>query len=290
MESLILPSIKSSRPHTTSNTGKTRIGYSAAQRPRIKTAKPIFHISDPSTRPTTSESTYSAADKIESEIKQNMSLEFEGLNASQRDALLQTLYQTQVVRDKYNAAIKNIEYTPDEDDLVLECLEIPTFPVDDANGETIVIPATTPAPVQEDSVKPVKKPRPYSHSNLVDPSIEADSIAEKGDRIDADYTLKIKKMSSEIQKWVEATLETSVDLEEYIAMNITGTGVPKKEPPRPESASKPIPSNVGFQAELESALTSWKPQFLSSKKGKLLNVIAECRVHLNISYGARNST
>jgi hypothetical protein len=107
------------RPQTTQIKNSPRIGFSIT-RARIATAKPKYQVKPLQTaRPQTTGGIptlpaiipnsrqwtalkQKKTEEMENQTIEQMEYEMEALNSDQRDSVLQTLYQTQVVRDKYN--------------------------------------------------------------------------------------------------------------------------------------------------------------------------------------------
>jgi hypothetical protein len=204
----------------------------------------------------------------------------EGLNSDQRDSVLQTLYQTQVVRDKYN---HGKDYQEEDDEEILEFMDALAFPIDDnlirAATDTKTKPSDDPASKDEEApakaVLSLYKPKPtFSSGNFVDPRLEmmGDADGEGVDRINNDYIHKVRKVTVDVQKWVDKTLDDPVDLNEYIQVNIHGRMNKKTEKIDPAQIEAAKNISNSFRGELEMALTSWKPQFLNKKKVMFLTV------------------
>lgn len=181
------------------------------------------------------------------------------------------------MRDKYN---HGEDYQEEDDEEILEFMDALTFPIDDNLIKSTEERAKS-APVSRDeethpkAVLSLYKPKAtFSAGNFIDPRMEMMNDGDGVDRINNDYIHKVRKVTVDVQKWVDKTLDDPVDLNEYIQVNIHGMErkLEKIDPVQIESA-KNISNN--FRNELEMALTSWKPQFLNKKKGKMLNVIGE---------------
>lgn len=84
----------------------------------------------------------------------------------------------------------------------------------------------------------------------------------------------MKEVAKNVQQWVGQKLDDPVDLEEYIDVHIHGKANKTLKPTQAQTDAKQAAANA-FRSDLEDALTSWKPQFLYNKKGKMLNVISE---------------
>jgi hypothetical protein len=128
------------------------------------------------------------------------------------------------------------------------------------------------APISRDEDAPkvlsLYKPKAtFSAGNFIDPRMEMMSEGEGVDRINNEYIHKVRKVTIDVQKWVDKTLDDPVDLNEYIQVNIHGMEKKtEKIDPGQIEAAKTISNN--FRSELEMALTSWKPRFLNKKKGR----------------------
>lgn len=130
-----------SRPRTTMR-NFPKIGFSPT-RARISTAQPKYKVKPVKSSRTPTESSTSSSfvlfpaipskseraiekkahvEAMESETIEKLDYEFQGLNDDQTDSMLQTLYQTQVVRDKYTSLLQKTDYFEDEDEEVLGIL------------------------------------------------------------------------------------------------------------------------------------------------------------------------
>jgi hypothetical protein len=265
-------------------------------RPRIATAKPIYQVKPLKiNRPKTTESILSlpditsagrrpwslrkhkVTDEIENQTIEKLEYGMEGLNCDQRDSVLQALYQTQVVRDKYNLGK---DYQEEDDEEILEFMDALCFPIDDSvnivTEEERQKAFNLQSPGGEEPQTPKAmlwhKPKP-KYGKFIDPRNEV-SDGDGEDRINNAYIHKVRKVTIDVQKWVEKSLDDPVDLASYIDVNIHGLekAEEKADPVQVENAKNV--SNT-FRTEMETALTSWKPQFLNKKKGKMLNVIGE---------------
>ncbi len=128
-------------------------------------------------------------------------------------------------------------------------------------------------------------------------------IDEKGDRIDMEFGTKIKNVTRGLGGWLKQTLESEVDLTEYIHQNIQQTEEQKPAKQRQTHLYKTnqVPSEekeerkYEFVQELEAAMSTWKPSFLNNKKGKMLNIISESvapnsvLLGLNANFGVKVS-
>lgn len=48
------------------------------------------------------------------------------------------------------------------------------------------------------------------------------SLILEGEQVNDEYIHRVRKVTFEVQKWVDKTLHTPVDLQEYIAVNLEG--------------------------------------------------------------------
>lgn len=160
-----------------------RIGYSP-RRARLGTSKPKFAVEPlpqvySSGQPVRHEHTR----QFEQQTIENIEFEFEGLSLDQRDCVLQTLYQTQVVRDKYQTTLDGTLYLEDEDEEILEFMEQLSFPIDDSIKSTGKMSSSSSPALETPDTKSLSlyKPKPkYYAGNVVDPSSETFVVAGNG--------------------------------------------------------------------------------------------------------------
>jgi hypothetical protein len=225
---------------------------------------------------------------IEQKAVEMMENEMDGLNIDQRDSVLQTLYQTQVVREKYGLIKKDksdiSSAKEEEDNRMLEFMELLEFPIDDdleysepeVYQSTDIDPSENPMEFSTYSLLDVPRPT-YCEKNLANPAQETDTATENGDGDgpDSEYIRRVRKVTVDVQGWAVKTLdEHDVDLEEYISVKYHGNAKKtlKIDPVKVEEVK--VASNA-FRAELEAALVSWTPQFLNNSKGKMVSVVSE---------------
>ncbi|KAJ3390083.1 hypothetical protein HDU92_000675 [Lobulomyces angularis] len=126
-------------------------------------------------------------------------------------------------------------------------------------------------------------------------------INDNGERIDIEFTSKIKEVTNGLSEWVNSTLESPVNLQEYIEQHILTAkdvsedqlryeALTEKKKPKMEKKLTAAETHImehlnlkkekevaeyGFLNELETAMNTWKPTYLNKKKGKMLNIISE---------------